>query len=185
MNKNDFLLLLQAKLDKVKSKRNINADINKIQAEINKLKIQAVIDPKTISNLIKQLESVLNQKINISNVDINQNALSKIEKLLSGSPDGITSSLESMSISAENAESETAVAMDSINDKLNEVKETGTGIFQNLFDRKEVQSILDTITSLGDRLNWLDGKIQLIAGISLIQNFKDGKSKLRFCPSWM
>ena len=67
----EFLILLQAKLDEAKSKGNVNADIDKIQGQIDKLKIQAEIDPKTISNLVKQLESALNQKINISNIGIN------------------------------------------------------------------------------------------------------------------
>ncbi len=68
----EFLILLQAKLDEAKSKGNVNADINKIQSQIDKLKIQAEINPKAISNLDKQLESVLNQKINISNIGIDQ-----------------------------------------------------------------------------------------------------------------
>lgn len=67
---NEFLIQLQAKLDEAKSKGNINTDIDKIQSQINKLKIQAEIDPKTISNLVKQLENVLNQKINISNINV-------------------------------------------------------------------------------------------------------------------
>ena len=73
----DFLIELQAKLDEAKSKGNINSDIDKIQSQIDKLKIQAEIDPKTISNLVKQLETVLNQKINISNININQSQVSK------------------------------------------------------------------------------------------------------------
>ena len=74
----DFLILLQAKLDEAKSKGNINSDIDKIQGQIDKLKIQAEIDPKTISNLVKQLENVLNQKINISNIGINSSNAVKI-----------------------------------------------------------------------------------------------------------
>ena len=68
----EFLLELQAKLDEAKSKGLINADIEKIQRQVDKLKLQAEIDPKSISNLVKQLESVLNQKITISNIGINQ-----------------------------------------------------------------------------------------------------------------
>lgn len=64
----EFLILLQAKLDEAKSKGNINSDVDKIQNQIDKLKIPAEIDPKSISNILKQLESVLNQKINISNI---------------------------------------------------------------------------------------------------------------------
>ncbi|MDE7423637.1 MAG: hypothetical protein K2N51_08095 [Lachnospiraceae bacterium] len=73
----DFLVLLQAKLDEAKSKGNVNADIDKIQGQINKLKIQTEIDPKTISNLTKQLEGIINQKITISNIEINQNNVAK------------------------------------------------------------------------------------------------------------
>lgn len=73
----EFLIELQAKLDEAKSKGNVNSDINKIQNQIDKLKIQAEIDPKTISNLVKQLEGVLNQKINISNIGINQSQVIK------------------------------------------------------------------------------------------------------------
>ena len=69
----EFLILLQAKLDEEKSKGNVNTDIDKIQSQIDKLKIQAEIDPKTISNLVKQLEGILNQKINISNIGIETN----------------------------------------------------------------------------------------------------------------
>lgn len=68
----EFLLELQARLDEAKSKGLINADIEKIQQQVDKLKLQAEIDPKSISNLVKQLENVLNQKITISNIGINQ-----------------------------------------------------------------------------------------------------------------
>lgn len=76
----DFLVLLQAKLDEAKSKGNVNSDIDKIQDQINKLKVQVEIDPKTISNLVKQIEGVLNQKINISNINIDTNSAIKEAK---------------------------------------------------------------------------------------------------------
>lgn len=68
----DFLILLQAKLDEAKSKGNVNADISKIQNQLDKLKLQAEIDPKTVSDLVSQLESILNQKITISNIGIDR-----------------------------------------------------------------------------------------------------------------
>ena len=77
MNENEFLIELQAKLDEAKSKGNVNSDIDKIQSQIDKLKIQAEIDPKAISNLVKQLENVLNQKINVSNIKIDANEIIK------------------------------------------------------------------------------------------------------------
>lgn len=69
---NEFLILLQAKLEEAKSKGNINSDIEKIQGQIEKLKLKAEIDPKVLTDLVKQVEEVLNQKIEISNISINQ-----------------------------------------------------------------------------------------------------------------
>lgn len=70
---NEFLILLQAKLDEAKSKGNVNADIKEIQNQIDKLKIQAEIDPKIFSDLIQRIEQILNQKIDISNIGIDSN----------------------------------------------------------------------------------------------------------------
>ena len=74
---NEFLIELQAKLDEAKSKGLINSDIDKIQGQLNKLKVQAEIDPNTISHLVKQLEGVINQRITISNININQGSVVK------------------------------------------------------------------------------------------------------------
>lgn len=81
--------------------------------------------------------------------------------------DTVTKSLESMSNSAGNAEAEMSVAMDSIDYKLNRVKETGTGIAQNLFSREDMKTVLDTIYSLGNGLDWLTDKFGLFKTIGL------------------
>lgn len=73
MNENEFLILLQAKLDEAKSKGNINSDIDKIQNQIDILKVQAEIDKESINKIFKQIESVLGQEITISNINIDQN----------------------------------------------------------------------------------------------------------------
>ena len=66
----DFLMLLQAKLDEAKSKGNVNADIEKIQGQLNKLKLQATLDPKSAQNLAGEIGKLANQKIVISNINI-------------------------------------------------------------------------------------------------------------------
>lgn len=81
--------------------------------------------------------------------------------------DTVISSLESMANSAGNAEAEMSVAMDSIDYKLNKVKETGTGIAQNLFANEDMKSILDIISSLGNGLDWLTEKLGLLKSIGL------------------
>ena len=74
---NEFLIELQAKLDEEKSKGIINSDIDKLQEQLNKLKVQAEIDPNTISNLVKQLEGIINQKITISNINVDRGSTVK------------------------------------------------------------------------------------------------------------
>ncbi|MCM1232636.1 MAG: phage tail tape measure protein [Ruminococcus flavefaciens] len=64
----EFLMSLQAQIDKEKSKGNINNDLNIIQKELDKLKVQAEIDKNSLSNIVKQLESALGRKINIPNI---------------------------------------------------------------------------------------------------------------------
>lgn len=103
--------------------------------------------------------------------------------------DTVTSSLESMANSAGNADAQMAVAMDSIDYKLNRVKETGTGIAQNLFGREDIKAILDVINSLGEGLDWLTDKLGLLGtlglGAGLFAGIKNvGKPKMfgfNFC----
>ena len=54
----EFIIALQAKLDEVKSQGNINADIGKLQSQLDKLKIQAEIDQNSISNIINQMSKL-------------------------------------------------------------------------------------------------------------------------------
>lgn len=66
----DLLVLLQAKLDEAKSKGNVNADIDKIQNQLDKLKVQVEIDPKAVQKLADSIGKLVNQKITISNIGI-------------------------------------------------------------------------------------------------------------------
>ena len=66
----EFLILLQAKLDEAKSKENINANIRELQNQLDKLKLQVELDPKSITNIVKQIESALGQKIKMPNIAI-------------------------------------------------------------------------------------------------------------------
>lgn len=74
---NDFLILLQAKLDEARSKGLINSDIDKIQGQINKLKLQAEIDPNSIRDIAQQLSKAVNSSISIKDIQINQSQISK------------------------------------------------------------------------------------------------------------
>lgn len=73
----EFLLELQAILDGEKSKENINKSIDRLQHKLDKLKIQAELDPKVAQKLADDIGKLINPKIVISNIGINQSDLSK------------------------------------------------------------------------------------------------------------
>ena len=75
----DFIIELQAKLDEAASKGLINEDIdNKLQGKLNILKLQAQIDPESAQAMAKQLSDIINQKITLSNINIDTGQTDKI-----------------------------------------------------------------------------------------------------------
>lgn len=78
----EFLVLLQAKLDEAKSKGLINSDIALLQGQLDKLKIQVELDPKAAQKLANDIGKLINQKIAISNINIdtNQAVRKKLQK---------------------------------------------------------------------------------------------------------
>lgn len=70
MNENEFLILLQAKLDEEASKSNVNTDLTTIAKAIEKLKVQAEIDPNSVKNITQQLTKIINQTIVVDNIKI-------------------------------------------------------------------------------------------------------------------
>ena len=66
----EFLILLQAKLDEAASKGLINSDISSLQDKLDKLKLQATLDPNTAQKLANDIGKLINQKITISNINI-------------------------------------------------------------------------------------------------------------------
>ena len=67
---NEFLVLLQAKLDEAKSKGLINSDIASLQGQLDELKLQVKLDPNTAQKLANDIGKLINQKITISNINI-------------------------------------------------------------------------------------------------------------------
>ena len=66
----EFLILLQAKLDEAKSKGNVNADIKELQNQLDTLKVQVELDPKAAQKLADSIGKLVKQKIVISNIGI-------------------------------------------------------------------------------------------------------------------
>lgn len=83
--------------------------------------------------------------------------------------DAAKKSMDSMANSAGNAEQEMSVAIDSIEYKANKLKETGTGIAQNLLGRDDAKAFLDVITKLAEGIDTLTNKLGLFgtAGVTI------------------
>ena len=73
----EFNLQLSGELDQNKSKTNINSDLVKIASAIDKLKVQAEIDPNSVKNIAQQLSTVMNQKVVVNNIQVDTNQASK------------------------------------------------------------------------------------------------------------
>lgn len=74
-NLNEFIIELQARLNEAKSKENINADIDALQKNVKKLKLQAELDTKSINTgqkMGKQIGDSLNQGLSRSLKDVKQ-----------------------------------------------------------------------------------------------------------------
>ena len=70
MDTNQFLIELQAKLDEAASKGLINSDIASLQDKLDKLKLQATLDPNAAQKLANDIGKLINQKITISNINV-------------------------------------------------------------------------------------------------------------------
>lgn len=91
---NEFLIELQAILNSEISKGNINKSITRLQNQIDKLKLQAEIDPKTLFNLKRQIEKATNQSITFSNINLNNGQIEKTgQQIGSGINKGLMASL--------------------------------------------------------------------------------------------
>lgn len=62
-----------------------------------------------------------------------------------------------MSNSAGDADREMSIIMDSLEYKLNALKETGVGIWQNLFPREGIGNAIDGLTAFADVLEKITG----------------------------
>lgn len=75
--------------------------------------------------------------------------------------------MDNMANSAGSAEKEMSVIMDSIDYKVNRLKETATGVAQNLFKRDDIKTVIDGLTSVMNVIDKLTSKLGLFGSIGL------------------
>lgn len=100
--------------------------------------------------------------------------------------DAVTDSLNSMANAEGNAMREMEIIYDSLEYKMNRLKETGTGIAQNLFGREEMKGIIDLLTALASALDVLTDKLGLLGtvgiGAGIFAGFKNFGRRRQMSP---
>ena len=84
-----------------------------------------------------------------------------------GNFNAVTKSMNSMANSEGNAMREMEVIYDSLDYKINRLKESGTGIAQNLFQRDEMKMVIDLLTTFANAVDFLTDKLGLLGTIGL------------------
>ena len=144
---NDSILSLQVKLDKAKSAKSINSeDIQDIQRQLDHLKLQTEIDPKSISALNTQLDSLLGQKIMLSDIEIDESQVQQV-----GQQIGDTIS-RNMTDGVRKASGEITMEIGKISNQIENLQPSSTGINKLLDPIKTFAynfSLLKNIQNIG------------------------------------
>ncbi len=119
---NDPILSLQAKLDQAKSTQDIKSNILAIQQQLDSLKLQTEIDPQSISTLNKQLDIILEQKIKVTDIHINESQVQQVgEQIGSTISSNITDSVRK-------ASGEVKSEIAKVGDQINNTQSSSKGI---------------------------------------------------------
>lgn len=78
----EFNLQLSGQLNQEDSKSQINKDLVTIAKAIEKLKVQAEIDPNSVKNIAQQLSKIMNQNVVVDNIQIDTKQTVKTGKQL-------------------------------------------------------------------------------------------------------
>ena len=81
--------------------------------------------------------------------------------------DTVEKSLKTMSNSAGNAENEMSIIMDSLEYKINALKETATGVFQNIFATEDMGNLIALLTGILNVLDSLTSTFGLLGTVML------------------
>lgn len=79
--------------------------------------------------------------------------------------DAVEESLDTMENSAGNAEQEMSIITQSLEYRLNALKETGTGIWQNLFKREDMGVVIDMLTTFANAIDTITEKLGLFGTV--------------------
>lgn len=169
---NELIVQLQAELNKVKSKGKINSDIQIIQEKLDKLKLETELDPKSISKITKQLEKMLNQKINVSNINIDSKVGQQIANTISKNiEEGITKA-------SSNKYNKMLTSTKSNNSAQQKFTKTNAIEEPNQNNSKTIQKAIATNNAYKDSLQNLNLQMSQMDYDALTKNFKENENSM-------
>jgi TP901 family phage tail tape measure protein len=169
---NELIVQLQAELNKVKSKGKINGDIQIIQEKLDKLKLETELDPKSISKITKQLEKMLNQKINVSNINIDSKVGQQIANTISKNiEEGITKA-------SSNKYNKMLTSTKSNNSAQQKFTKTNAIGEPNQNNSKTIQKAIATNNAYKDSLQNLNLQMSQMDYDALTKNFKENENSM-------
>ena len=147
MPNNDFSILLQALLDEENSIKNIDGNIDTIQNKVKNIQIKAKLG--SMDSITEQIAKIVNQKISISGIDMNQGQINKfIQQVTNGIHSSWSKTLSGIKYDINNI----VKSLDNENNKLNSYNLTK--LF-NLDREKIDSSVIQQVRSLTKELNSL------------------------------
>ena len=85
----ETIIKLQARLDILKSVKNINSDmVNQLQKKIDSLKLQPELNPKAVSKLYKEIQQIAGQNLTLSNIHLDETQLAQSKQLVQETMNG-------------------------------------------------------------------------------------------------
>lgn len=101
--------------------------------------------------------------------------------------DQVRKALDEMDNAAGSADAEMSIIADSMDYKLNALKETWVGTFQNILERDDIKALIDALTKLSEAIGFVVKNAGLLGsigiGTSIVAGFKDfGRVKLIAYP---
>ena len=130
---------------------NIKGDVY----ELTNGKVSIMEDPdtyKSTTQILREVANIWDELSDKSQANLLEKLFGKtraqVGAAILSNFDQVEKALEVMSNSAGNADKEMGIITDSLEYKLNALKETFTGIWQNLFQREDMGAVIDGLTSI-------------------------------------
>lgn len=149
---------------------------------ISLFKDSAKTEFKSTTELLRDISEIYDELTDKQQADLLEKLAGKkqgqIVAAILGNFETVDKSLATMANSAGGAMKEMEIIEESLSFKLNELKETGTGIFQNIFDKEGMAvaieiltGFLNVIDSLTEHLGLFGMTIATISIVKFIKNF--------------